>query len=145
MEKPSEGVGHPHAFSLEPNDADNITCSVASCSIASNDSFKLHSSFSRGPVEDTEDNFSDAESVHHWGLEEGNGLLASEEDLAAEVRRLELHAYRCTMEALHASGPLSWEQETMVTDLRISLHISNDEHLMELRNLISSGTSIPRS
>lgn len=145
MEKPSGGVGHPHAFSLEPNDADNITCSVASCSIATNDSFKLHSSFSRGPVEDTEDNFSDAESVYHWGLEEGNGLLASQEDLAAEVRRLELHAYRCTMEALHASGPLSWEQETMVTDLRISLHISNDEHLMELRNLISCGTSIPRS
>ncbi|XP_058182720.1 uncharacterized protein LOC131300755 [Rhododendron vialii] len=142
-EKPSGAIGISHAFSLEPNDADNITCSVASCSVTSNDSFKFHSRFSRDPVEDIEGNFSDAESVYHWGLEEGNGLLPCQEDLAAETRRLELHAYRCTMEALHASGPLSWEQETMVTDLRISLNISNDEHLMELRNLISSGTSVP--
>lgn len=142
-EKPSGAVGILHAFSLAPNDADNVTCSVASCSVTSNDSFKFRSSFSRDPVEDTEGNLSDAESVCHWGLEEGNCLLPCQEDLAAEMRRLELHAYRCTMEALHASGPLSWEQETMVTDLRISLHISNDEHLIELRNLISSGTSIP--
>ncbi|KAL8234927.1 hypothetical protein R6Q59_021027, partial [Mikania micrantha] len=30
-----------------------------------------------------------------------------------EIHRLELQAYRCTIEALHASGPLTWEKETM--------------------------------
>ncbi|CAL5438673.1 unnamed protein product [Camellia sinensis] len=142
-EKPSGAVGCLHAISLEPNDADNITCSVASCSITSNDSFKLRCNFSRGPVEDTEGDCSDAESVCHRGFKEGNCFLPSQVELAEEIHRLELDAYRCTIEALHALGPLSWEQETFVTNLRLSLNISNDEHLMELRNLVSTATSIP--
>ncbi|CAL5397103.1 unnamed protein product [Camellia sinensis] len=136
-EKPSGAVGC--------NDTDNFPCSVASCSVNSHNSFKLHRNFSGGRVEDTDGNFSDAESVFRWGHEEGNCLLPTREELAEEIHRLELHAYRCTMEALHASGPLSWEQETLVTNLRLSLHISNDEHLMELRNLVSTATSIPIS
>uniref|UniRef100_A0A5B7AZL4 ENT domain-containing protein n=1 Tax=Davidia involucrata TaxID=16924 RepID=A0A5B7AZL4_DAVIN len=144
-EKPNGTVGCSRAISLEPNDADNVTCSVGSCSITSNISFKLPRHYSTGFVEDTEGHFSDAESVSRWEHEEGNCLLPTKEELAAEIHRLELHAYRCTMEALHASGPLSWEQETLVTNLRLSLHISNDEHLMELRNLISTTTSIPIS
>ncbi|CAL5443208.1 unnamed protein product [Camellia sinensis] len=142
-EKPSGAVGCLHAISLEPNDADNITCSVASCSITSNDSFKLRCNFSRGPVEDTEGDCSDAESVCHRGFKEGNCFLPSQVELAEEIHRLELDAYRCTIEALHALGPLSWEQETLVTNLRLSLNISNDEHLMELRNLVSTATSMP--
>ncbi|CAL5360698.1 unnamed protein product [Camellia sinensis] len=142
-EKPSGAVGCSHAISLEPNDADNITCSVASCSITSNDSFKLCCNFARGPVEDTEGNCSDAESVCYRGFKERNCFLPSQVELAEEIHRLELHAYRCTIEALHALGPLSWEQETLVTNLRLSLHISNDEHLMELRNLVSTATSMP--
>ncbi|THG03503.1 hypothetical protein TEA_021262 [Camellia sinensis var. sinensis] len=144
-EKPSGAVGCSHAISLEPNDADNITCSVASCSITSNDSFKLCCNFARGPVEDTEGNCSDAESVCYRGFKERNCFLPSQVELAEEIHRLELHAYRCTIEALHALGPLSWEQETLVTNLRLSLHISNDEHLMELRNLVSTATSMPLS
>ncbi|CAL5443199.1 unnamed protein product [Camellia sinensis] len=139
-EKPSGADGCSHAISLEPNDADNITCYVASCSITSYDSFKLRCNFS---VEDTEGNCSDAESVCHRGFKEGNCFLPSQVELAEEIRRLELHAYRCTIEALNALGPLSWEQETLVTNLRLSLHISNDEHLMELRNLVSTATSMP--
>ncbi|GMQ06857.1 hypothetical protein CsSME_00051290 [Camellia sinensis var. sinensis] len=144
-EKPSGAVGCSHAISLEPNDADNITCFVASCSITSNDSFKLRCNFSRGPVEDAEVNCSDAESVCHRGFKEGNCFLPSQVELAEEIHRLELHAYCCTIEALHALGPLSWEQETLVTNLRLSPHISNDEHLMELRNLVSTATSMPLS
>ncbi|THG09809.1 hypothetical protein TEA_010585 [Camellia sinensis var. sinensis] len=142
-EKPSGAVGCLHAISLEPNDAENITCSVASCSITSNDSFKLRCNFSRGPVEDTEGDCSDAESACHRGFKEGNCFLPSQVELAEEIHRLELDAYRCTIEALHALGPLSWEQETLVTNLRLSLNISNDEHLMELRNLVSTATSMP--
>lgn len=142
---PKGAVGYSVAVSLEPNDADSVTCSVGSCSITSNNPYKLPHHFSRGPVEDVDSHFSDAESFCRWGYEDGNCLLPTKEELAAEIHRLELHAYRCTMEALHASGPLSWEQETLVTNLRLSLHISNDEHLMELRNLVSSDTSIPIS
>ncbi|KAK1281487.1 hypothetical protein QJS10_CPB22g01072 [Acorus calamus] len=58
-------------------------------------------------------------------------------DRGADIHWLELHAYRRTMEALYASGPLSWDQETLMTNLRLMLHISNDEHLSEIRHLVS--------
>lgn len=141
--KTNGAVGGSHAVSLGHNDADSVTCSVGSCSITSNNPYKLLHHFSTGPSEN--DDCSDAESFCRLGYEEGNCLLPTKEELAAEIHRLELHAYRCTIEALHASGPLSWEQETLVTNLRLSLHISNDEHLMELRNLVSADISIPSS
>ncbi|KAL0323916.1 UNVERIFIED_CONTAM: hypothetical protein Scaly_2358700 [Sesamum calycinum] len=75
---------------------------------------------------------SDAESCYGSGSERKSSSLPLKES-----RRLELRAYRRTLEALYASGPLSWEQEALLTNLRIMLHISNDEHLMELKHLIS--------
>lgn len=78
---------------------------------------------------------SDAESIHGWKPEKRHSLL-SKDDGAAETHELELHAYRCTMRALYISGNLSWEQEELMTNLRLALHISNDEHLLEIRNLI---------
>ncbi|PWA75055.1 EMSY domain-containing protein, Agenet domain [Artemisia annua] len=60
---------------------------------------------------------------------------------ADEIHRQELKAYSSTLEALYAEGPLTWEKETMVTDLRLSLHISNDEHLIMMKNLISASSS----
>ncbi|KAM7260402.1 hypothetical protein ACFE04_016143 [Oxalis oulophora] len=59
-------------------------------------------------------------------------------ELEADVRRLELHAYKSTMQALYALGPLSWEQESLLTNLRLSLHISDDDHLLHLRHLMSA-------
>lgn len=141
--KTNGAVGCSRAVTLEHSDADSVTCSVGSCSMTSNNLYNLPHHLFRRPIEN--DDCSDAESFCRLGYEEGNCLLTTKEELAAEIHRLELHAYRCTMEALHASGPLSWEQETLVTNLRLSLHISNDEHLMELRNLVSSDTSIPIS
>lgn len=61
-----------------------------------------------------------------------------EEEPAAGVHGLELEAYRSTMRALYASGPLTWEQEALLTNLRLSLNISNEEHLLQLRRLLSS-------
>jgi hypothetical protein len=55
-----------------------------------------------------------------------------------DVHGLELAAYRSTMRALYASGPLTWEQEALLTNLRLSLNISNEEHLLQLRRLLSS-------
>ncbi|KAK1643389.1 hypothetical protein QYE76_061194 [Lolium multiflorum] len=57
---------------------------------------------------------------------------------AMDVHELELEAYRSTVRALHASGPLTWEQESLLTNLRLSLNISNEEHLLQLRHLLSS-------
>lgn len=131
------------AVNIKSNDADSVTCSVGSCSIASSNSYKLRYAVSAGPLEDVDGLLDDAESFCERRYEEGNWSLSTQEELLAEIHRLELHAYRCTIEALHASGPLSWEQEELMTNLRLSLHISNDEHLMELRNLISSENNIP--
>ncbi|KAG4932955.1 hypothetical protein JHK82_047260 [Glycine max] len=136
-------VGCSFGENRESNHADSITCSVGSCSITSRNSCKLQFPVSAGPFDDVDSSFSDAESVCQRSDEEGDCSPPTQEELAAEIHRLELHAYRCTIEALHASGPLSWEQEALMTNLRLSLHISNDEHLMELRNLISSENSIP--
>ncbi|XP_007013344.2 PREDICTED: uncharacterized protein LOC18588703 isoform X2 [Theobroma cacao] len=141
--KPNGAVGCYIAEHLETNDTERVTCSVGSCSVSSNNLYKLPHRVSAGPIEDVDGQCSDAESFCPRGDEVGNCLLPTKEELAAEIHRIELHAYRCTMEALHASGPLSWEQEALVTNLRLSLHISNDEHLMELRNLISADSGIP--
>ncbi|KAB1209021.1 hypothetical protein CJ030_MR6G010462 [Morella rubra] len=140
--KPTGTVGCSLA-NLEPNYINSVTCSVGSCSITGNSSYKWPCDVSAGCFDDDDGHSSDAESFCPRGYEEGNSLLPSKEEIAAEIHRLELHAYRCTIEALHASGPLSWEQEEMVTNLRLSLHISNDEHLIQLRNLGSVDTSIP--
>lgn len=140
--KPSGNVGCLFAVKLKSDDIDTVTCSVGSCSIGSNDPYKPPLQVSSGSTRDFEDQFCDAESVCQSGYEEGNSVLPTKKELAAEIHRLELQAYRCTIEALHASGPLSWEQEELVTNLRLSLHISNDEHLMELRNLISADNNI---
>jgi hypothetical protein len=64
--------------------------------------------------------------------------LPMEGGLKEEIHLLELHAYRATMMALYAYGSISWEQEALMTNLRLTLNISTDEHLSELRNLASS-------
>lgn len=57
------------------------------------------------------------------------------ENMSAELHRIEIQAYRTTLRALYASGSFSWPQELLLTDLRICLHISDDEHRHELRYL----------
>lgn len=113
-------------------------CSVCSCSVKSESPNKFPSHFVAGHRQVSDSLSSDAESSYGLG-DHKNSLFHQEEEVAASIHRLELHAYRCTLGVLYASGPLSWEQEALLTNLRISLHISNDEHLIELRNLISAG------
>lgn len=70
-----------------------------------------------------------------------SGMEEEEEDDhrdVVDVHALELEAYRSTVRALYASGPLTWEQESLLTNLRMSLNISNEEHLRQLRRLLSS-------
>ncbi|KAG1331727.1 hypothetical protein COCNU_02G016950 [Cocos nucifera] len=51
---------------------------------------------------------------------------------------LELHTYHRTMVALYSSEHFTWEQEAFMTDLRLQLHISIDEHQEELKHLASA-------
>ncbi|CAI9100214.1 OLC1v1037164C3 [Oldenlandia corymbosa var. corymbosa] len=133
--------GYSQPRSSDFDDAGDVTSSVGSCSESDNP-HEWSSRIFSAHVNNAEAHSSDAESFIQLHYKEENSLHSNQEVLATEIHRLELHAYRCTLEALHASGPLSWEQETMMTNLRISLHISNDEHLTELRKLISRETSI---
>nr|CAD1829496.1 unnamed protein product [Ananas comosus var. bracteatus] len=61
------------------------------------------------------------------------------EIVAAETHSLEQKAYHYALMALYKSGRLlSWEQETSLSDMRALLHISDDEHLLELKKLRSA-------
>ncbi|CAK8563363.1 unnamed protein product [Lathyrus sativus] len=141
--KQNAAVGCSFGQNFELNCADSVICSVGSCSITSGNSYKLQFPVSAGPFEDVDSPYSDAESTCKRGYLEKTYSPPTRRELATKIHRLELHAYRCTIEALYASGPLSWEQEALMTNLRLSLNISNDEHLLELRNLISSENIIP--
>ncbi|WCJ30240.1 Plant Tudor-like RNA-binding protein [Euphorbia peplus] len=127
-----------HARSSERYESDIDECSVGSCSVISNSPSKV---CSPALVGNSCDEDSDAESFYG---EEGRRKRHPSVgvNVAVRIHSLELHAYRCTLEALFASGPLNWEQEGMLTNLRMSLNVSNDEHLLELRNLSSSRSSV---
>ncbi|GAB2289230.1 hypothetical protein Dimus_023535 [Dionaea muscipula] len=131
-----------HAVSLESRDTDSVASSVGSCNVLRNYSYEQSNAFPRAPFEESGDT-SDAESCCASRPEEENCFLPTGEMLADEIHRLELQAYHRTIKVLHDSGPLSWEKESLLTNLRSSLHISDDEHLMELRSLISCTTRIP--
>ncbi|CAH1426445.1 unnamed protein product [Lactuca virosa] len=123
-------IGNRNKKQRYTHDSVSDTSSIGSCSV--DDKFQ---NIKEGDIESD-----DGESVcEGWYFGDNKKELG----LGAEIHRLELKAYRRTIEALHASGPLSWEKESMVTNLRMSLHISNNEHLIHLKNLISSSSSIP--
>lgn len=72
---------------------------------------------------------------------ERNSMPSRKGDLQEEIHQLELSAYQSTITALYASGLVSWEREAVMTNLRLMLNISTDEHLMEIRKLINSETT----
>ncbi|XP_073275227.1 uncharacterized protein [Primulina huaijiensis] len=125
----------------ELNGSDSDACSVGSCCIADRCPNNCHSHLKPPCGQDRDTLSSDAESVCS-GIERKSCSLPPNEEIEVSIRKLELHAYRCTLEVLYASGPLSWEQESLLTNLRITLHISNDEHLKELKHLISAKTAV---
>lgn len=112
-------------------DADSCTSSVGSCSANDGD---MACGFINHQNTGNADESSDAESF--CGKEHKNG----KENTLERSHSSELHAYSRTIQALFASGPFSWEEETYISNLRRSLHISDDEHLRLVRTLVSSGT-----
>ncbi|PWA39507.1 EMSY domain-containing protein, Agenet domain [Artemisia annua] len=131
---------------INGSETDSVVSSSGSCSTNGYKPYDMHCRTGHD---------SDAESTCQSGYHEDTGLYHGDAEIyhgdadqsdtdeawADEIHRQELDAYRSTLEAFYASGPLTWEKETMVTDLRLSLHISNDEHLFMLRNLISASSS----
>ncbi|PIA31603.1 hypothetical protein AQUCO_04900123v1 [Aquilegia coerulea] len=136
MDVETKKTNNLHPYYIMPVCAteESNECSVASCS-------------TNGPLEYPSRHFrksnyvsscSDAESSSTSESERKSLTSYDEVEIEANIHKLELHAYRLTMKALYASGPLSWEQESLLTNLRLSLHISNEEHLLHLRQLLSS-------
>lgn len=125
----------------ELNNSDSDACSVGSCSVTNQGLKNYYNHFMPVRCQET-DTLSDAESSYGSGCERKSSSLPPKEEVEVSLRSLEVHAYRSTLEALYASGPLSWDQEALLTNLRIMLHISNDEHLKELKHLISAKTAL---
>ncbi|KAL4650965.1 hypothetical protein ACB092_01G124900 [Castanea dentata] len=127
-----------HGRISEPIHCDSDASSVGSCSVVTNGPNRS-GDILMCSAQDSDTLSSDADSCYDCGDEEGKCSVSPEDNVATRIRRLELHDYCSTLEAIYASGTLSWEQEAQLTNLRVSLNISNDEHLMEIRNLKSAG------
>ncbi|KAB1203362.1 hypothetical protein CJ030_MR8G023192 [Morella rubra] len=122
-------------LSLPLPSEDSYGCSVASCSM--NTYSDCPGDTSGDQVENTA-NSSDAESSFLPLCNKIHSAPWPRRKLEVDIHKLELQAYNSTVRALYALGPLSWEQESLLTNLRLSLHISNDEHLLQLRHLLST-------
>ncbi|KAL0327598.1 UNVERIFIED_CONTAM: hypothetical protein Sangu_1837800 [Sesamum angustifolium] len=140
--KENDFLGYSGVRSSELNSSDSDACSVGSCSVTNQSPKNCYGDSMPVHCQEIDTLSSDAESSYGSGSQRRSSFLPPKEELEVSIRRLELHAYRSTLEALYASGPLSWEQEALLTNLRIMLHISNDEHLNELKHLSSTKTAI---
>lgn len=120
-------------------DAESHTSSVSSCNANSGD---LACSFINHCRTYDADEASDAESICGKEYKEKTNPQNRKDKSLSRAHSLELRTYSHVVKALFASGPLSWEEETNMSNLRQSLHISDDEHLALVRSLVSSGTRV---
>ena len=104
--------------------------SIASCSLNEDGEAAEHPSTVNCSSRDPS---SDAESSSFLPWSSKQKLV-----IKVEVHKQEVQAYKSTVQAMYSSGPLTWEQESLLTNLRLYLHISNDEHLLHLRHLLST-------
>ncbi|OWM78240.1 uncharacterized protein LOC116199550 isoform X2 [Punica granatum] len=107
-------------------DAESCTSSVGSCSANDSD---LPCSFTDHRNPENADESSDAESSCVSKYKEKAIPRHVKENSPRRSHSSELQAYSHAIQALFASGPFSWEEETNMSNLRRSLHISDDEHL----------------
>jgi hypothetical protein len=66
---------------------------------------------------------------------EVQGVMIQAEQHDSRVHALELEAYMSVMKAFHATGTLTWAKAELLFNLRLQLHVSNDEHLHIIRRL----------
>ena len=128
--EPNDDVVHFTVGSLESNDSESFSSSVGSSS-PSCSPYRSRMYLKTDPTQYL--------SIHSEYVEvlcgSGQGPSPTEGRLRSKIHQLELNAYHSTLAALYACGPLNWEQEALLTNLRLMLHITNDEHLLELKHL----------
>lgn len=126
-------VDYPYpALTTQDSDTDSAASSVGSCNPYGSPYRPAH------PQEYDSGDICSKNGDDEASISGRESPLPIKGDPREETHLLELHAYRATMMALYVSGSISWEQEVLMTNLRLTLNISTDEHLSELRNLASS-------
>ncbi|OEL36327.1 hypothetical protein BAE44_0002654, partial [Dichanthelium oligosanthes] len=100
---------------------EDAECSVASCSV--NDPCRLDNGGNGNGMRRPGAGCLPDDAMSGCPCTSGALEEEEEEEGAVDVHGLELAAYRSTMRALYASGPLTWEQEALLTNLRLSLNI----------------------
>ncbi|XP_073315781.1 uncharacterized protein [Primulina huaijiensis] len=140
--KQNDDLGCSRARIFESSSSQSEASSVGSCSVTYQKTNNMFSHFIPLSCQVTDALCSDAESCYGSDSVRESCPPPSKEELEVSIHGFELHAYSNTLEALYASGPLSWEREALLTNLRSMLNISNDEHLMELKHLISAKTDV---
>lgn len=132
--KPDSIVRPPSQMPLQVREENE--CSVASCSV----NFSEHSMNTDTQSVGVRNSFPDdaMSSCPSMLRQESDNVHGC--DFKMDVHELELQAYQSTVRAFYALGPLTWEQESLLTNLRLSLNITNEEHLLQLRHLLSSWT-----
>ncbi|XP_058010350.1 uncharacterized protein LOC131183781 [Hevea brasiliensis] len=123
-----------------PAHTNSCTSSVGSCSSMGDDYQNLSFRFSIPHSNKIEDCYCDAESSSGVDYAKEGRLLSSDARMGVELHRSELSTYCSAIQDLYALGPLRWEDEAKLTNLRQMLHISDDEHLMVLRNLLPANS-----
>ncbi|GLJ34830.1 hypothetical protein SUGI_0701380 [Cryptomeria japonica] len=126
----------------EEREAESIQCSVASNSSSNELNYVLHSDNKNIKHSLNESHFDDAQSSCECPNGRQNESFSENEE-ESKLHQLEIHAYRSTIRAFYASGCLTWGRETLLSNLRLELHISDDEHLSELTWL--SSTKVQKS
>ncbi|XWS16418.1 hypothetical protein CRYUN_Cryun34aG0085800 [Craigia yunnanensis] len=93
------------------DDTMSFASSIGSCSGLGNNGLDLSPSYVTNGCENLEDYCSDADSYSERRCGEEGSSVSSSVELGTDFHRLELHAYQQALGALHASGPLTWEEE----------------------------------
>ncbi|KAM0873047.1 hypothetical protein ACQ4PT_038331 [Festuca glaucescens] len=81
-----------------------------------------------------EEQGSDNRRLQHHQANEVQGVMKQEEQ-NDRVHARELEAYLSVMKAFHATGSLTWAKTGLLSDLRLQLHVSSDEHLQIIWSL----------
>lgn len=79
-------------------------------------------------------------AARHWPAHDNhqkNNGIAIEDKNKLTVHELEANAYRSVLQAFHAQGPLNWERVDLLSILRLQLHITWEEHDLEVKKILS--------
>ena len=125
---------HDSLNHTEHNDARSVSSSIGSCSPCGGPS-RPYCNPTACPTQDTDSSLS---TVDAYRRAIKKLYSAKKDEWAGKFHHLELHAYHLTLMKLNSSGTLTWKQEGYLTNLRLGLHISNDEHQSELKRLAST-------